>query len=125
MYLGLLVVVLVVMMLMRIGRASSSPGSSSNFKFNTRNVMTASVDSLGVPTKIVFNGEEYSSVDEMPPVARAAYKLAMGMVPKLGPGEVSPADPATRMKQLQDMRNSGLITNDEYEAKRAEILEKL
>lgn len=149
MYLGLLVVVLVVMMLMRIGRANSSPGSNSNFKFNTRNIVTAALDSRGAPTKIVFNGQEYSSVDEMPPVARAAYKLAMGLVltdadhdgvpdllksvaagrsgfiPKLGSGEVSPADPATRMKQLQDMRNSGLITNDEYEAKRTQILDKL
>ena len=40
-------------------------------------------------------------------------------------GEVSPADPTTRLKQLQDMRNSGLITNDEYEAKRTQILDKL
>jgi hypothetical protein len=139
MYLGLLVVVLVVMILMRIGRASSSPGSSSKFKFGTRNVVTASVDSHGAPTKIVFNGQEYSSVDEMPPVARAAYKLTMGMVladadhdgvpdlfKSVGAGDVSSAaDPAARMKQLQNMKDAGLITNDEYEAKRTQILDKL
>ena len=37
----------------------------------------------------------------------------------------SAADPATRLKQLQNMLNSGLITNDEYEAKRTQILDKL
>lgn len=37
----------------------------------------------------------------------------------------SAADPETRLKQLQNMRNSGLITNDEYEAKRTQILDKL
>jgi len=42
------------------------------------------------------------------------------------PGDVtSAADPTTRMKQLQNMKDAGLITNDEYEAKRTQILDKL
>jgi len=141
MYAALLVAIVVVMILMRIGRASSSPGASSNFKFGTRNIMTGSVDSHGVSTMIVFNGKEYSSEDEMPPVARAAYKVAMGIarrdadhdgVPDFlksiaaARGDVtSAADPTTRMKQLQNMKDAGLITNDEYEAKRTQILDKL
>ena len=152
MYLGLLVVLLVLIVMMRIARsASGSSGSNWTFKVNTvPTVLTTAIDSLGAPTKIMFNGHEYSSVDEMPADARAAYEFAMnsvmndadrdgvpdlfkslgtgrsGSIPKIGSGDVSSAaDPATRLKQLQNMRNSGLITNDEYEAKRTQILDKL
>src|SRR5438309_8870127 len=152
MYLGLLVVILVVIVMMRIARsATESSGSNWSFKVNTvPRVLTGAVNSQGAPTKIMFNGQEYSSVDEMPEDARAAYKLAMGallsdanhdgvpdifksigagksgFIPKLGAGDVTIApDPATRLKQLQDMRNSGLITNEEYEAKRTQILDRL
>src|SRR5437762_7058792 len=81
MYLGLLVVLIVVIALMRIGRgASSSFGSNRTFKVDAGPVMTTAVDSLGAPTKIVFNGQEYASVDDMPPGPRAAYRLAMGFM---------------------------------------------
>ena len=36
-----------------------------------------------------------------------------------------PADPAARLLRLQELRDAGLLTADEYQAKRAEILESL
>lgn len=97
MYLGLLVVVLVVMVMMRIAR-------------NANGTFTVIKD---------------ADHDGVPDVFKSVSAGRSGFTPKLGPGEVSPADPAMRLKQLQDMRSSGLITNDEYEAKRTQILDKL
>lgn len=34
-------------------------------------------------------------------------------------------DPAARLRKLQDLRRDGLITEDEYEAQRAKVLEDL
>lgn len=152
MYLGLGVLLLVLVVLMRILRNTGDGTGNWTFKVNTvPRVVTASLDSLGVPTKIVFNGQEYSSPDEMPPDARAAYNLAMSMVKtnahhdsdpdvfksvgrpggfsaRIGAGAGAsgdPGDPATRLKHLQSMRDAGLITDAEYEAKRSEIIDSV
>jgi hypothetical protein len=34
-------------------------------------------------------------------------------------------DPATRLRKLQELRDAGLLTQDEYETKRAEIIESI
>ncbi len=149
MYLGLLVVLLVLIVLMRFVRSSGDGSGNWTFKVNTvPTVLTTALNSLGTPTKIVFNGQEYSSPDEMPPDARAAYDFAMKGVladanrdgipdvfksisgpgafrASIGAGAGASADPATRLKQLQDMKNAGLITDEEYKAKRSEILDKI
>ena len=151
MYLGLLVVLLVLIVLMRFMRSSEKSGGGPNWTFRINSVptvLTTALDSLGAPTKIVFNGQEYSSPDEMPAEARAAYDFAMKGVladanrdgipdvfksvggpgafrASIGAGAGASGDPATRLKQLQDMKNAGLITDDEYDAKRSEILDKI
>ena len=37
----------------------------------------------------------------------------------------NPADPATALAELADLRDRGLISADEYEAKRAKIVDRL
>ena len=103
-------------------------------------------DGSVTPTSIEFNGEEYSSPEEMPPGPRAAYKLAMkGMlsdvnrdgVPdivnlmggaklfKASMGQGPAADAVSRVKELEKMRDEGLISEDEYNSKRSEIIEQI
>jgi putative oligomerization/nucleic acid binding protein len=151
MYLGLAVLLFVLIILMRLMRSSEKGGGGPNWTFRINSVptvLTTALDSLGAPTKIVFNGQEYSSPDEMPPEARSAYDFAMkgvladanrdgipdvfksvggggGFKARIGSGMGESADPVTRLKQLQDMKNAGLITDVEYEAKRSEILDKI
>ena len=151
MYLGLLVVLLILIVLMRLVRNTGDGSGNWTFRVNTvPTVLTTALNSLGAPTKIVFNGQEYSSPDEMPPEARAAYDFAMkgvladanrdgipdvfksvgaagGFKARIGSGSGgdTSADPATRLKQLQEMKDAGLITDDEYGAKRSEILDKI
>jgi hypothetical protein len=44
---------------------------------------------------------------------------------KASNGGAAASDPASRLKQLQEMKDSALITDEEYEAKRAQILDAL
>jgi hypothetical protein len=46
------------------------------------------------------------------------------MAPPPAPA-AAPADPAERLRRLKDLRDKGLITADEYEKKRQEILKGL
>jgi hypothetical protein len=88
-------------------------------------------------SRIIFRGREYSSPDEMPGGARAAYEQAMRVfvdsgrnaMPELfgGTGQraQTPSDPVERLKKLKGLMEAGLITEQEYEAKKAEILSEL
>lgn len=54
--------------------------------------------------------------------------LRAGALPASSPArqaETSPSDPVQRMKQLKQMLDDGLITAQEYEAKKADILSRL
>ena len=42
-----------------------------------------------------------------------------------GPAQVPAGDPSDRLRELEQMRDQGLITTSEYETKRADILERL
>jgi hypothetical protein len=89
------------------------------------------------PPRIIFNGREYSGPEEMPAEARAAYERAMSVfadsdrdgVPDLFEGLAPQAKTqegiAERLTRLRGLRDAGLITDEEYEAKKAEILSEL
>ena len=90
------------------------------------------------PARIIVNGREYAGPEEMPPETRAAYEGAMGVfadsdgdnIPDLFEGlgvrARPPADDAAaRLTKLKSLLDAGLITTQEYEAKRAEILSEL
>lgn len=139
-FLGSVVLLLIIVVLLRLVRAAEPGGRTS--KISVGNGLLSSIlYSLGAPSRIVVNGETYSSTDDMPPEVRAQYEQAMGLT-LVGtnrdrvldfPGRVralrasasARPDPATRLKQLQEMKESGLITEEEYAAKRAQILEAL
>ena len=96
------------------------------------------------PARIIFKGREYSNADEMPAEARAAYEQAMSVftdadrngIPDIFEGKMNPAarpsqptpesaDPAERLRKLKELFDAGLITEEEHEAKRAEILSRM
>lgn len=141
-FLGLLGVLLIIVLLLRLVRHFEGDGGP--FKISPRSsLLSAVLTALGAPSRIVINGQAYSSVDEMPPEVRAQYEQTMSVAlaatnrdgildfsrgararARLA-GAIPPSDPATRMKQLEEMRESGLITDAEYETKRAQILDAL
>jgi len=147
-YLGLALLFLILLLLLRIVRSAEradEPEPTSRIG-SPANLLSMSLNSGGPAARIVVNGRTYSSPDEMPPEARDQYEFAMraaiaattpggiGDLLKLAGGNHlpsansdlgAPADPTTRLKQLEEMKNEGLITTDEYETKRAEILESL
>jgi hypothetical protein len=141
-FLGLLVLLLILVLLMRLVRVAEQGGLTSRIRPG-RDLISSVLYSLGAPSRIVVNGETYASVDEMPPGVRAQYEQAMGVaisatsrdgildfprrarVLKASTGGAAPSDPARRLKQLQEMKDAGLVTDEEYEAKRLEILDAL
>jgi hypothetical protein len=123
---------------------SSSGWLNPTFKFGSLpDAVSAALKTAGMRTRIIFNGQEYSSPEEMPAEVRRAYDQAMGSVladaDRDGIPDIFEAgggatvfhtevrtqavdDPAERLRKLKEMRDSGLITEQEYEAKKAEIL---
>ena len=95
-----------------------------------------------VSPKIVFNGREYESTRDMHPDDREEYEQAISGVgiaasssgnsspdPTMAyqgePSPYHPPDPVESLRQLKDMRYGGLITDEEYEAKKVEILARM
>lgn len=80
----------------------------------------------------LVNGNTYEHEENLPPEARAALRQAADLlgdqdgdgIPDVLAGTAmrSPADSLT---ELQRMRDAGLVSQDEYEAKRHEILGRL
>jgi hypothetical protein len=88
--------------------------------------------------RIIFNGREYASPEEMPREAREAYEAALGVfadndgdgVPDMFEGltrqqSQTQGDAARRLAELKGLFDAGLINAAEYEAKKAEILRSL
>ena len=128
------------------GSGSWAQRREAAWKFDVRALPPTGDGEVITPTSIEFNGEEYSSPEEMPPGPRVAYKLAMkGLlsdvnhdgVPdivnlmggaklfKASMGQGPAADAVSRVKELEKMRDDGLITEDEYNSKRSEIIEQI
>ena len=94
-----------------------------------------------------YQGKAYTSVDDLPPEARAKYEKAMsaladkdgngipdilegvlGNISVVQAGQstgVPRTDPAEKLRKLEEMLDEGLITRQEYEAKKAEILSRM
>ncbi len=109
-------------------------------------VLSAVLGNTSVSTKIVFNGQEFSSPDQMPADVRRVYDQTMrgvladaneNGIPDVfesGGGKsvfhvemknLTTEDPAEKLKKLKEMKDSGLINDAEYEAKKAEILSRM
>jgi hypothetical protein len=58
----------------------------------------------------------------IPPVNSKTNSVTPGPVQKIGPSNQATVE---KLKQLKDLKESGVITNEEYEAKRKELVEKL
>jgi hypothetical protein len=88
----------------------------------------------------VIDGKTYSNLDELPPEMRQSVQQAMGMlgdanqdgipdfiqdVMATGTPQQAPTEPAPladRLRKLDELRAAGLINEQEYQAKRAQIL---
>lgn len=120
---------------------SSSNWMNPKFQFNLPAKLVSSVmQTPGLNTKIVFNGQEFSRPEDMPADIRQAYDQVMNGVlvdsnkngiPDIAEGgaaqvfdlrNITTSDPAERLKKLNEMHDAGLITSEEYETKRAEII---
>jgi hypothetical protein len=142
-FLGSIVLLLVIVLLLRIVRSAEKGTFTSGFGFGPR-MVSSIFSALGEPSRIVVNGRTYASVDEMPPDVRAQYEQAMSLAMeatgqnrildfpsggrvrgRIAGSRAQTADPATRLKQLEEMKTSGLLTEEEYEAKRAQIIDAL
>jgi len=95
---------------------------------------------ITAPTQVIYQGQVYTNVDEMPPEVRQAYQKAMSVfadadhdgIPDIFQGRAMPRpglsatpqtdDIAQKLQKLRGLRDAGLITDQEYEAKKAEIL---
>ena len=142
-FFGLLVVLFIIVLLLRLVRQFEGDEGPFRISSSRTSFVSAVLTALGAPSKIVINGQVYSSVEDMPPEVRAQYEQAMSVALASTnrdgildfsrgararhriAGSISPSDPATRMKQLEEMRESGLITDAEYDTKRAQILDAL
>jgi hypothetical protein len=91
---------------------------------------------------VVHEGQSYTNVDDMPPHVREAYEKAMTAfsdadgdgIPDILQGGAQVIDlrkqrqeggGVQRLKELKEMLDAGLITLEEYEAKKNEILTEL
>ena len=159
--------VILIWMLTRNAAGGASRTLSSNVKTGSLpKKLIASLGTINVRTKIIFNGKEYSSPEDMPPEVRRIYDNAMTTVfadqnrdgiPDLfqgksgstiahanvktnllddPDGKTSPLDdadmkthllddPAESLKKLREMKDAGLITDQDFETKKAEILSRM
>ena len=133
-------------------RSSSQLNSSSGWLDSTGKsawlpkMLSAALGKINVSTKIVFNGQEFSSPDQMPAEVRRIYDQTISGVladanengiPDVFEGgsgksvfhvemkNLTTEDPAAKLKKLKEIKDSGLINDAEYEAKKAEILARM
>ena len=93
-------------------------------------------------SKIVYNGREFSSLAEMHPDDRKDYQETVRKLTSAPKAEnnldapagdsaqieilaETPEDAFERLRRLKDMKVSGLITEEDYDTKKAEILERM
>lgn len=143
-FVALLLLTPVLILPVRLLKGQLKPTAASDFQALSARLVGSPVSRVTtiMPARIVFNGREYRSADEMPADARSAYEQAMSVfkdsdrngVPDLFESGGPPApsttataagDTAARLTKLKELRDAGLITAREYETKKAEILSEL
>lgn len=81
-------------------------------------------------SQIVFRDRVCASLADMHPDDRREYQQLHSIPPvppepEPNPVPPVPEDPAETLRKLRDMKYAGLITEDDYEAKKAEILARI
>ena len=115
-----------------VGAFRRRRGASGDIAASKGFATPVSVDAT-TPGTVIYQGQAYTSVDEMPSDARRAYQQAMSVfadadgdgVPDVFQSDASIPqmdDIAQKLQKLKELYNTGLITFQEYEAKKAEIL---
>lgn len=128
-------------------KQDSAKPFNATAKFNLPlNIGSALLGKTSLQTRIVFNGQEYSSPEEMPAEIREVYERTMANVladnnrnniPDIFETGSSATvfhtdvlartldDPAAKLRQLKEMKDANLITDEEYETKKADILNRM
>jgi len=122
----------------RLQTALVQPGMAVQVKYDPNHPSWVAIESFGggpaseLPTgAITVDGQTYTSVDEMPPHVRQACERVMTVLSDAdGDGvpdilATAPSGRVQRLKELKEMMDEGLITIQEYEAKKAEILAEM
>ncbi|MDH5606659.1 MAG: SHOCT domain-containing protein [Anaerolineae bacterium] len=92
-------------------------------------------------TKIIINGKEHASIDDLPAEQQEAYKKAMrifidedgdkipDILQKGGLAQITSAftqaDPQEKLEKLKKLLDAGLISQQDYDDKKAEILSRM
>jgi hypothetical protein len=147
--LGLIAIVIAVVFLLVTKQSRVAPGDNEirdkSFRLNLT-IDPKEISASGTPKRIELDGQEYSSPEDMPAGARAAYKIAMkglridvnhdgvpdvinlmgaGKLFKASLGEGPDADAVAKVIELQKMRDSGEITDAEFHSRRSAIIEAI
>jgi hypothetical protein len=139
----------------RIQPTLYQPGMEVQVRYDPKNPDKVTVEGIGSRVKnraadagmmtsgtIIHGGQTYTNIDDLPPEARSKYQQAMSaLADKDGDGipdilqggvgnisqkkDVHGADPAEKLRVLEQMLNEDLITRQEYDAKKAEILSRI
>lgn len=74
----------------------------------------------------IVDGRAVADVSQLPPEAQEALKLATSMIDGFAGAQAGARPPAAeRLRALQQLRDEGLISDEEHARKRAEILGEL
>ncbi|HMP41587.1 MAG TPA: SHOCT domain-containing protein [Roseiflexaceae bacterium] len=152
--LGLLIVaiVLIGLLVQLIGRlrggsptAMQLPTAPPPYTLPSRpNSSSQAAASAGFFTSVVVNGQTYTSLDQMPPDVRQAYEQSMAVLADANQNGIpdileqfgvgtpdqlqafgAQDDTVARLQKLKQLLDAGIITPQEFEAKKAEILGRL
>lgn len=73
-------------------------------------------------TKIYFNGREYNSIGEMPENVREKYNKIMSNINFNNLNKSNSTDISFKLTELKKLLDKGLITQEDYNRKKSEIL---
>ena len=60
-----------------------------------------------------------------PPAAAPVAPVAAALVPAVAPVGISPDEVMSTLEKLADLKAKGILTQEEFDAKKAELLKKL
>lgn len=133
-FIGLLVITAILILPIRLLTRRLKPAAGYSTSSHAGSPIPGVTSML---SRVMFRGREYSGPDEMASGAQAAYEQAISVfddagrngMPDLSEGTgqraQTPGDTAERLKKLKGLLEAGLITEQEYQAKKAEILSEL
>ncbi|MBU0494827.1 MAG: SHOCT domain-containing protein [Chloroflexi bacterium] len=131
----------------RLQTAMIQPGMAVQVRYDPNDTSRVAIESLSrsaseLPTNaITVDGQTYATVDDMPSHVRQAYEqvladladadrdgipdLLKGPVPVMAPQSPEALQRKQRLKELKGLLDAGLITEQDYEARKSQFLSEI